>query len=630
MGKEKSSKRSIFRLSLRFRLIVLVVLAALPALALTLFTGVEQRIQAEADVKQKALQNVQFAASRHELLIEDTRVFLISLTHSLNLEEDHFVGCGHLFAHLKETHFPFYSAFYVADLNGNILCTIPGGDVPDDLIGCSHYNNLITSEDFVISEYHICRNTGKGVISMGYPILDANDERIGVINISIDLKLFGEFAQQANLPPGSTLAVFDKSGTILAHYPDPEFWVGEKIPEDSVENKILSLKQGTMRSKGLDNVQRLYAYMPLTGSEESVFISIGIPESYAFGEVNRTLFRNLVMTLSVTVLLLLAAWLVGGFVIMRPIQDLVDTTQKLAEGNLDVRPSVNTEVGEFSILVRSITEMAEALAQREKDHVMAEDSIRAYAADLERSNRDLQDFANIASHDLQEPLRKIANFSDILVQRYSDDLDKPAKEYLERIQASVQRLHDLILGLLNFSRISTKTQPPQPVDLNETIKAVLSDLEFQLDQVDAVINVKELPTIVSDPLQTHQLFLNLISNSLKFRKPDTVTKIDIYSQDIYETATKSAKRESVLKCFKIFVSDNGIGFDEKYIDKVFQPFQRLHPNDEYSGSGMGLAICRKILERHGGEITAKSAPGEGATFIITYPCESKGTQRGES
>jgi light-regulated signal transduction histidine kinase (bacteriophytochrome) len=336
------------------------------------------------------------------------------------------------------------------------------------------------------------------------------------------------------------------------------------------------------------------------------------------------------MTLSVTVLLLLAAWLLGGFVIMRPIQELVDTTHEMAEGNLDIRPSASASMGEFGVLVRSISEMAESLAKREQEQIAAENAIRAYAADLERSNRDLQDFANIASHDLQEPLRKIANFSDILVQRYSESLDKTAQDYLDRIQVSVQRLHSLILALLDFSRISTKTQPPQPVDLNQTIKAVLSDLEFQLDQVDAVINVKELPTIVSDPIQMHQLFLNLISNSLKFRKPDTITNIDIYSQELRGSATRSSMDSSGVDCYKIVVSDNGIGFDEKYLDKVFQPFQRLHPNDQYSGSGMGLSICRKILERHGGEITASSVPGEGATFTVTYPCDSMDSQRGES
>jgi len=596
-------------------------MAALPALALTIFTGIEQRTQAEANVKQNALQNVQFAASKHELLIESTRVFIISFAHSVNPKDVGIVECGHLFTHLQETHFPFYSAFYVADLDGHILCTIEGGEVPDDLAHCSHYQNLIAAEDFEISEYHICRNSGKGVISMGYPIFDYDDVKIGVINISIDLKWFGEFAQEANLPPGSTLTVFDKTGTILAYYPDPDLWVGEKIPEGSVEIQMLSLWQGTVRSVGLDGVDRLYAFKPLSGSEESVFISVGIPATNAFEEVNRAMTRNLTMTLSVTVILILAAWFLGGWVIMRPIQDLVETTQELADGNLDVRLSPNAESGEFGILVNSINEMAGALSLREREQIEAENAIREYAADLERSNRDLQDFANIASHDLQEPLRKIGNFSDILVQRYSQDLDETAQDYLNSIQVSVLRLHDFILALLNYSRLSTKTQPSERVDLNETVQTVLNDLDLQIEQADAVVRVEDLPTINADPVQMHQLFLNLIGNSLKFRKPMTRTMIDITCWDFKNMSANPTDSEHDPGFYKIIVSDNGIGFDDKYVNKIFQPFQRLHHFNEYNGSGMGLSICRKILERHGGDITAKSAPDKGATFIITYPVD---------
>jgi signal transduction histidine kinase len=620
MASKRGNNGSIFKSSLRFRLIGLVVLAALPALALTLYTGVEQRRQAEAVVKQNAFQSVQFAAAKDELLIESTRSLIVSLAHSLNPEDEEFFGCGHLFSHLKEFHFPYYSAFYVADLEGNILCTIPGGETPEDLLGCEHYNELIVSDDFVVSKYHICRHSRKGVIAMGYPLLDQEFNRRGVVNVAIDLQWFGDFAQEADLPPGSTLIVFDKGGTILAHFPDPTFWIGEKIPDDSVENQILSIGKGTIRSKGVDGLERLYAFMPLSGTEESVFISVGIPTSYAYGGVNRAMLRNLGLTLLVTALLLVAAWVLGGLFIMRPIRELVKTTQKLAEGDLSVRPSTNAGQGEFGILVRSITDMAESLAQREEEQAAAQKAIREYAADLERSNRDLQDFANIASHDLQEPLRKIASFSDILTHRYSQNLDKNAQEYLNRIQASAQRLQEFILALMNFSRISTKTQPSEQVDLNEVVKAVMNDLELQLEQAGAEVNVQPLPIIYADPIQMHQLFLNLISNSLKFRNLEAKTRIDIYSEITHHPSKKTKVGKPVPECHRVFIADNGIGFDEKYLDKIFQPFQRLHRVDEYSGSGMGLAICRKILERHGGAITAKSAPGKGATFIITYPC----------
>ncbi|MCJ7702053.1 MAG: ATP-binding protein, partial [Anaerolineales bacterium] len=430
---------------------------------------------------------------------------------------------------------------------------------------------------------------------------------------------FNEFAQQSDLPPKSSLTIFDKKGVILAHFPNPEFWVGNTIQEGAVEHQILAEKKGTIRGFGADGLERLYAFMPLAGSEESVFVSLGIPVNYAFAEVNHTMIRNLLLISLVTLLLLVGAWLLGEWVVMRPIRDLVHTTQQLAKGNLNVRVDTDYNRGEFAVLVQSIDEMAEALSNREAERLAAEKANREYAADLERSNRDLLDFANIASHDLQEPLRKIANFSDILLLRYSPDLDKRAQEYLNRIQASAKRMQSFIIALLSYSRLSTKAQPAEIVDLNEVITNVLSDLDLQIVQADAKISIEDLPLVKADPVQMHQLFLNLTTNSLKFRSPDSRAVIHIQGKVVVDPFTGEAGAKFDSGYFEISVKDNGIGFDEKYLDRIYQPFQRLHGYEDYEGTGMGLAICRKIIERHNGEIEAHSSPGEGATFVIRLP-----------
>lgn len=606
--------------SLRFRLILLVLIATLPALLLIVFNGLEQRAQVEAEAMENALQLTQFAAEKNELLIEDTRVILISLSHAMIFEGDDTQGCGHLFVHLKEEYFPFYSAFYVADLDGNILCSMPDGDIPTDLLGCQHYQSLVASDDFVVSEYHICRNSGKGVISMGYPIWDLNDNKIGVINIGIDLKWFTDFAIGAQLPPGSTLTVFDRDGIILAHYPDPGFWVGNSIPEDSFQDVVFDEKVGTVRSKGIDKVERLYAFMPLAGSEESVFISLGIPTDYAFADVEQTMWRNLILLGGVLLLTLIAAWFLGEAFVTRQIKSLVETTHRLATGDLNARTTIASSEGEFGILAQSIDEMAGSLATREVERKQAEEEIREYAANLERSNRDLMDFANITSHDLQEPLRKISTFTDMLLMRYADSLDRQGNDYLHRIRASAKRMQTLIIDLLSFSRISTKSQPLNQVDLNNILDQVLNDLDLKIEERDAIINVEKLPLVPADPIQMQLLFLNLIGNSLKFKKPDTPVEIDISGKLKFLPTDNGTYAEF----YEISVSDNGIGFDEKYLDRIFQPFQRLHNQMEYEGNGMGLAICRKIVERHQGDITAESKPGVGATFIVRLPVQING------
>lgn len=606
--------------SLRFRLILLVLVATLPALLLTVYNGLEQRAQIEADALESALQLTQFAAEKNEIMIEDTRIILISLSHAMNFDGDDLGGCGHLFVHLKEEYFPFYSAFYVADLDGNILCTMPDGDVPADLLGCHHYQSLVVSEDFVVSEYHICRNSGKGVISMGYPLWDLDDNKIGVINIGIDLMWFTDFAIGAQLPPDSTLTVFDRDGVILAHYPNSELWVGTTMPTESFKDVIIDEKEGTVRGYGVDQIERLFAFMPLAGSEDSVFISLGIPTSYAFAEVEQTMWRNVILIGGVTVLALIAAWFLGEAFVTRQIRDLVETTQRLATGELSVRTDIASSQGEFGILGQSINDMAQSLANREVERKESEDAIREYAKNLERSNRDLMDFANITSHDLQEPLRKISTFTDMLLLRYADNLDPQGKDYLHRIRASAKRMQTLIIDLLTFSRISTKSQLFNDVDLNSTLDQVLGDLDLKMEESGATINIEKLLSIPADPTQMHQLFFNLIANSLKFRKLDDPAIINISGKIKFLPENDGTYAEF----YEIRVTDNGIGFDEKYLDRIFQPFQRLHNNNEYEGNGMGLAICRKIVERHEGDITADSKPGQGSTFIVRLPIQING------
>jgi PAS domain S-box-containing protein len=231
--------------------------------------------------------------------------------------------------------------------------------------------------------------------------------------------------------------------------------------------------------------------------------------------------------------------------------------------------------------------------------------------ELARSNEELQQFAFIASHDLQEPLRKIKAFGDRLKSTCHDALSEPGRDYLGRMQNAAERMQALIDDLLTLSRVTTRAQPFTPANLQKIAEEVLSDLEIRISQTEAKIELAYLPTINADPLQMRQLLQNLIGNALKFHRSQTVPIVRIYSQMI------SAENETQL-C-QLVVEDNGIGFDEKYCDRIFQVFQRLHGRSEYEGTGIGLAICRKIVERHQGSIIAQSKIGQGAKFIVTLP-----------
>ena len=242
--------------------------------------------------------------------------------------------------------------------------------------------------------------------------------------------------------------------------------------------------------------------------------------------------------------------------------------------------------------------------------------------ELARSNAELQQFAYIASHDLQEPLRKIQAFGNQLKERSGEALSDQGRDYLERMQNASQRMQNLINDLLTLSRLTTKAQPFVPVNLTQVAQEVLSDLEFRIQQTNGRVFVSELPTIDADPIQMRQLLQNLISNALKFHRFEEAPVVKIYNHLIMSQEQQPVETAGADFC-QIFIEDNGIGFDEKYLDRIFNVFQRLHSRSEYEGTGMGLAICRKIVERHAGSITAKSTPGEGATFIVTLPIRFK-------
>ena len=265
----------------------------------------------------------------------------------------------------------------------------------------------------------------------------------------------------------------------------------------------------------------------------------------------------------------------------------------------------NEQVVGRVVLLKDITERKEAAEALERK-----------AAELARSNAELEQFAFVASHDLQEPLRKIRAFGDRLKMKCETALPAEGADYLSRMQNAAARMQTLIADLLTFSRIISRFEPFVAVDLGQVVREVLGDLEVRIEKVGATVNVGELPQIEADPLQMRQLLQNLIGNALKFQLPDVKPVIQISARI---RAADDEYAPSAGPICELSIQDNGIGFDEKYLDKIFAVFQRLHNRQEYEGTGIGLAVCRRIVDRHSGRITAHSKPGAGATFIVQLP-----------
>ena len=297
-------------------------------------------------------------------------------------------------------------------------------------------------------------------------------------------------------------------------------------------------------------------------------------------------------------------------------------TEVEIENLKDLATSVMTEIA-LRIRLNELKQTEKDLRQSEArllvlNHTL-EQRVEARTRDLqqanqtlEQRNRELQDFAYIASHDMQEPLRKVQAFSSLLQSEYTEALDGDARYYLDRMENAAGRMSKLIAALLSFSRVVTHGKKYQEVDLNVIVRDVLSDFELTIQEKQAEVLAEDLPTLEADPYQMHQLMHQLVSNALKFHPAEAAPRIQITARDLTADNGKP-------DCYVVEVADNGIGFDEKYLDRIFSPFQRLESRSAYEGTGMGLAICRRICERHHGTIQAVSAPDKGARFIVTLP-----------
>ena len=244
------------------------------------------------------------------------------------------------------------------------------------------------------------------------------------------------------------------------------------------------------------------------------------------------------------------------------------------------------------------------------DKKQAERQLKETIKELERSNAELEQFAYVSSHDLQEPLRTIASFTQLLQRRYEGKLDEDADEFMDYIVEAAKRMKEQIEGLLEYSRVGTKGEEFKPVDMNLILNQTIQNLSASIKEINANIKIDELPEVMGDENQLQRAFQNLISNAIKFKKQEEPLKIHIFAnKDIYN------------KEYVFGVQDNGIGIEEQYSERIFTIFQRLHTRDIYEGTGIGLSIVKRIIERHGGHIWVESEFGVGSTFYFTIPVE---------
>lgn len=369
--------RYFFFGSLRGRLLVLILSAVLPALGWALYTGLEERLMQRTQVEENVLRLTRLAAGDLVQAVEGARQLLIGLAQLPEVRPTNSMVCSALFATLVKK-YPYYANLGGIDEKGNLFCTARPSSDKVDLSNSPYFRHALEADNFTMSGYRIDEVTGNAVITFGYPVYDAMNTMKAVVFVDLDLTWFKQLDVEAQLPTGAALIVIDSSGTILARYPEPEKWVGKRLPEDGINQTLSSgSEETTIETSGLDGIPRLYGMTRVSAaSGKSLYISIGVSKKAAFAPVNRVFMRNLVGIALVGVLALIATWFGGELFILRRLDSLVNATKRLARGDLAARIGPAYGQDEISMLARSFDEMADSLETRTTDLNRAEAKYR--------------------------------------------------------------------------------------------------------------------------------------------------------------------------------------------------------------------------------------------------------------
>jgi len=588
--------------SLRGRLVLLVAIAMLPAFGLILWTSLEQRRDERHDAEDIAVRLTQAVSAQQEQVVQSAHDVAARLAVSPEVLGTDRAACSAFLADFVSVE-GRYTGISVTDPDGNIVCSSVDLGGPVSVADRGYFQQMLQTREFTVSGYLIAKVVGTPTMAFALPIADDSGVMSEAVIGGVDVGWLNDFAERLELPEDTALLVIDGSGTVLTRQPDPEAWVGRAVADTQLGETVLAQGTGTAEMEGLDGTQRLFAFAPLGGEGGSdTYVVVGLSAASAFAGINETLTRNLALLGVVTLLAVAAAWFLGDALVVRKVRLVAAAAQRVSAGDLGARTGLSGE-GDLDRLGRGFDAMAGTLEVREAEWQRAQEELARRAEDLARSNAELEQFAYVASHDLQEPLRMVASYTQLLARRYNGQLDSEAHEFIEYAVDGASRMQELINDLLTLSRVGTRGAEPEPTEAEEALAAALRNLELASEESGAEVTHDPLPPVLADQTQLTQLFQNLIGNAIKFRGAD-LPRIHV-----------SARRDGGDVRFS--VKDNGIGIEPQYADRVFVLFQRLHGRGEYPGTGIGLAICKKIVERHGGRIWVEPEPGEGATFSFT-------------
>ena len=608
------------------RLVLLVLVTVIPpALILTIYTGTKQMHRAAEQSNREFLNMTRLAAGELQHMINGSRQLLDLLVHLPEVRSLEPALCDPLLEELLKQN-PLYANFGIASREGMIICSglpFPGPICITDRLW---FKRAIDWQGFAVGDFQISRTAHEPTMHFSLPFFDDDGRILGVAFAALNLKWVSQLLAHARLPEGTVSTLLDASGKILARSIDSEKWAGRSMAGTPVFKTILNeRREGTTESADIDGVVRLYAFTPLRANYRSDIVGyfiVGIPSSMAYADARRTMTHTLALLGAMCAFSVVAAWSFGGAFVLRRTKELITAANRLRAGDLSTRTRPDDRFGEFTNLSIAFDEMAEALDQRTtelKNHRdQLEDVVNIRTKELKQTNEKLREanseleaFSYSVSHDLLAPLRYIDGFSEMLSKHANSMLDEKGRHYVKTINEAARRMGVLVDDLLVFSRMGRTKMHHTLVDMNDLLKEVIEQCEQQEPGRHIQWQCHPLPPVSGDAAMLRQALWNLFANAVKYSRPRDPALI--------ETGVSGCDDNKVV----FFVRDNGVGFDMTYYDKLFGVFQRLHHQNEFEGTGIGLANVQRIIHRHGGRVWGEGKIDGGATFYFSLPAAQK-------
>jgi signal transduction histidine kinase len=606
--------------SFRAQLILLVLLVIIPAFVLVLFGNLQTQHAEKNRARERAVTLAKLAASTQRDYLRKTRQVLATLSQFpfLVLATNRAM-CEWHFSNMKLLS-PDFSDFGLIETNGTVFChTYSNSSRRVTLPATSA--RVVRSEDFALGGllFSAANQANQAreeeALQFGYPVRQTNGRMVRVIYASLKAPLLSAALKELPLPAGGVVNVLDAEGRLVARYPEPEKWVGKDCAKSELLRQMRQTGEGVFEATGGDGFEGafegLYACATVVEANRPLlFVSVGIPRRISFAAANKQAFANLAIMVLVASFVLFLAWRFSERRFLQPAGAMLEAAKRLGQGDLTARTGISHGQSELHLLARTFDEMAAGLEKREGEirryNAELESRVRERTKELETLNAELEAFSYSVSHDLRAPLRHMDGFAQLLLSDPKLSAEPQTARYLGIITKSARQMGMLIDDLLSFSRMARQSMMIEEVNSIELVEHLIKDLSIGEGERKITWQAGPLPNVRADGVMLRQVWINLIANALKYTRGRDPAIIEI-----------NARQENNETVFSI--RDNGAGFDMAYADKLFGVFQRLHREDEFEGTGIGLANVRRIIHRHGGRTWAEGEVGKGAVFFFSLP-----------